>query len=84
MGGLRPVVAIYSSFLTRAIDQVLLTGGLARSERLVRDVEAGVRALGCGLTAYPGENEMFALVKGVLRVLNGKEDARTYDPEANR
>lgn len=28
MGGLRPVVAIYSSFLTRAIDQVLLDVGL--------------------------------------------------------
>ncbi len=28
MGGLRPVVAIYSSFLTRAIDQILLDVGL--------------------------------------------------------
>jgi len=28
MGGLRPVVAIYSSFLTRAIDQVMLDVGL--------------------------------------------------------
>ncbi len=31
MGGLRPVVAIYSSFLTRAIDQVLLDVGPAQT-----------------------------------------------------
>ena len=30
MGGLRPVVAIYSTFLTRAFDQVLLDVGLHR------------------------------------------------------
>jgi len=40
-----------------------------------------VAGLGCGVTVYPGENEMFALVKGALRVLNRKEEARDYNPE---
>ena len=37
--------------------------------------------MGCGVTVYPGENEMVALVKGALRVLYGKEEAREYQPE---
>jgi len=41
-----------------------------------------VAAAGCGVTVYPGENEMLALVKGALRVLNGKEPAREYRPES--
>ena len=61
--------------------RVLLTGGLARSGMLVRDITAGVRALGCGVTAYPGENEMYALVKGALRVFNGREVPGVYDPD---
>jgi butyrate kinase len=76
----KSITGLLPAFDGESIDQVLLTGGLARSQRLVRDVEAGVRALGCGLTAYPGENEMNALVKGALRVLNGKEEPREYNP----
>jgi butyrate kinase len=74
------ITALLPAFDGRKVDRVLLTGGLARSERLVADIERGVAALGCGVTAYPGENEMYALVKGALRVLNGKERARDYDP----
>ncbi len=77
----KSITGLLPAFNGEAIDQVLLTGGLARSERLVRDVTAGVRGLGCGLTSYPGENEMFALVKGALRVLDGKEEPRQYNPK---
>ncbi len=79
----KSITGLLPAFDGDPIDQVLLTGGLARSERLVRDVTAGVRALGCGLTAYPGENEMFALVKGALRVLDGKEEPGIYNPKKN-
>jgi butyrate kinase len=34
----------------------------------------------CGVTIYPGENEMVALAKGALRVLYGKEPGREYAP----
>jgi butyrate kinase len=74
------IAGLLPAFDGEGVDRILLTGGLARSERLVRDIEQGVQALGCGVTAYPGENEMYALVKGALRVLDGKEEARIYDP----
>ena len=75
------ITALLPAFGGEGVDRVLLTGGLARSERLVRDIETGVQALGCGVTAYPGENEMYALAKGALRVLDGKEQPREYCPE---
>ena len=53
---------------------------MARSAALVARIEGFVAALGCGVTVYPGENEMAALAKGALRVLNGKEKARSYRP----
>ena len=74
------ITALLPAFDGEGVDRVLLTGGLARSERLVADITEGVKALGCGVTAYPGENEMYALAKGALRVLNGREEARQYDP----
>jgi butyrate kinase len=48
---------------------------------LVERLQRYLRGLGCGITVYPGENEMAALVKGALRVLYGKEAARDYPPE---
>ncbi|MFH1843371.1 MAG: butyrate kinase [bacterium] len=75
------IAALVPAFDGEPVDRILLTGGLARSELLVAGIAKGVDALGCGVTAYPGENEMVALVKGALRVLNGKETARRYDPE---
>jgi butyrate kinase len=57
---------------------------MARSQRLVEEISGLLGGLGCGVTVYPGENEMFALVKGALRVLNGKEEPRDYQPEARR
>ncbi len=73
------ITALVPAFDGEPVDRVLLTGGLARSGMLVRDITAGVRALGCGVTVYPGENEMRALMKGALRVLMGREEARDYE-----
>ncbi|HPF69271.1 MAG TPA: butyrate kinase [Candidatus Krumholzibacteria bacterium] len=75
------ITALLPAFDGERVDQVLLTGGLARSERFVAEITRSVAALGCGVTAYPGENEMHALVKGALRVLAGKEAARDYAPD---
>jgi len=75
------ITSLLPAFDGEPVDRILLTGGLARSKMVVTDITAGVKALGCGVTAYPGENEMRALVKGALRVLDGKEDVRDYDPQ---
>ena len=76
----KAITGLLPAFDGAAVDRVLLTGGMARSERLVADLERAVAALGCGVTAYPGENEMQALVRGALRVLRGREKAKQYEP----
>ena len=75
------ITALIPAFDGEPVDRILLTGGMARSRALVDAITGLVAAVGCGVTVYPGENEMFALVKGALRVLNHKEAAREYQPE---
>lgn len=62
------------------IDAILLTGGMARSAKLVGELTRLTAALACPVKVYPGENEMAALAKGALRVLSGRESARDYPP----
>ncbi|MDD5563140.1 MAG: butyrate kinase [Thermoanaerobaculaceae bacterium] len=75
------IAALVPAFDGEPVDRILLTGGMARSAALVAAITGFVAAAGCGVTVYAGENEMFALVKGALRVLNRKEEARQYRPE---
>jgi butyrate kinase len=70
--------AIVPAFEGRRIDRVILTGGMARSRALVDRLTRYLAGMPCGITVYPGENEMVALAKGALRVLYGKEAAREY------
>jgi butyrate kinase len=77
----KEVASLLPAFDGEPVDRVLLTGGMARSKRLVAELTRLLAALGCGVTAYPGENEMAALVKGALRVLEGREEAKTYVAE---
>ncbi len=75
------ITALLPAFDGERVDQVLLTGGMARSQILCDGIAKAVSALGCGVSVYPGENEMVALSSGVLRVLRGKENAREYAPK---
>jgi butyrate kinase len=75
------ITALLPAFSGEKVDQVLLTGGMARSKQLVERITQATSAMGCGLTAYPGENEMMALAKGALRVLNNQEPALKYSEE---
>ena len=66
-----------AAVLEGKVDAVLLTGGMAHSERMV--------ALLCSkldwiapIQVYPGEDELQALAEGVFRVLNGEENAKIY------
>ncbi len=58
--------------------RVIITGGLAKSSRLVGWIEERVCFI-APLAVVPGEGEMIALVQGALRVLRGQEEARNYD-----
>ncbi|MBK9796187.1 MAG: butyrate kinase [Holophagaceae bacterium] len=76
----KAITALLPAFEGEAIDAILLTGGMARSRRLVGELGRLTSALGCEVQVYPGENEMAALAKGALRVLSGREQAKTYPP----
>jgi butyrate kinase len=77
----KAVSALVPAFDGEAVDAILLTGGLARSQKLVTELRRLTAALGCPVRVYPGENEMAALAKGALRVLSGRETARDYPPQ---
>ncbi len=74
----KAAAALLPAFEGGLLDRIILTGGMARSERLVGELTRYLKAMPCGVTVYPGENEMAALAKGALRVLWGKEAVRDY------
>jgi butyrate kinase len=74
----KAITALLPAFDGQRVDQILLTGGMARCRPTVDYIRRAVAAVGCTVTVYPGENEMAALAKGALRVLSGKETAKTY------
>ncbi len=59
------------------IDGIVLTGGIAYSGYFTDKITQRVQFI-APVTVIPGENEMEALARGVLRVLNGEETAKIY------
>jgi len=66
-----------AAVLKGQVDAVVLTGGLAHSREFVDRLREQVKFI-APVFIYPGENEMVALAEGVLRVLQGRETAKTY------
>ena len=59
------------------VDAIVLTGGIAYSERFVSLIEKRIARL-AKVIIYPGEDEMQALADGAIRVLSGKAEAKKY------
>ncbi|HHU16911.1 MAG: butyrate kinase [Anaerovoracaceae bacterium] len=66
-----------STVLKGDVDAIILTGGLAYDEMLVGWIKERVEFI-AKVMVYPGEQEMIALAQGVLRVVNGQEEAKIY------
>ena len=66
--------------LNGCVDAILLTGGMARSEKLIGELRAAVEWI-APVVIYPGEDELQALAEGALRVLRGEEEARELAAE---
>lgn len=64
--------------LEGVVDAIVLTGGLAHSTRFTGAIKQRVDKL-APVYVFPGEDEMFALMSGVLRVLRGQEMALQYE-----
>ncbi|HTH41566.1 MAG TPA: butyrate kinase [Terracidiphilus sp.] len=62
------------------VDALVLTGGMAHSERLTGRVGASLEWI-APITVYPGEDELQALAEGVFRVLDGEEKAKRFSDE---
>ncbi|GHV36866.1 putative butyrate kinase [Synergistales bacterium] len=59
------------------IDAIILTGGIAHSQRFTGLIENRVAFI-APVVVYAGENEMRSLALGGLRVLRGQEKAKTF------
>ncbi|MGC9100544.1 MAG: butyrate kinase [Caldisericum sp.] len=71
-------IGIMAVVLKGEVDGIILTGGMAKSEKLVNDIKEYVKFIAPVYTV-PGEFEMKALMEGALRVLKGEEEAKTYE-----
>lgn len=59
------------------VDCIIVTGGVAYSKLFIKYLNQYLKGL-CEVKIYPGEDEMLALVEGVMRVINGEEKAKIY------
>lgn len=74
-------IGSFATVLKGEVDAIILTGGIAYSNKIVKKIEERVKFI-APVIAYPGEDEMIALAQGGLRVLNGEEEALDYEKEA--
>ena len=63
--------------LESEVDAIIITGGLAYSQRVTDAIKKRVEKL-APVRIFPGEDEIWALAGGALRVLRGTEEAREY------
>lgn len=66
-----------STVLKGKVDRIILTGGIAYSEKVVEELRKRIGWI-AEITVYPGEDELLALAEGALRVLNGEEEVKEY------
>ena len=66
-----------TTVLKGQIDAIILTGGIAYANEFINMIRDRVSFLSL-VMVYPGEEEMLALCKGALRVLQGEEGSKTY------
>jgi len=70
-------IGAMSTVINGKVDAIVLTGGMAKSKKLVGLITSRVEFI-APVHIFPGEQEMKALALGALRVLNGEEKAQTY------
>ena len=73
-------IGAMATVLEGKVDAVVLTGGVAYSKYLTDYVTERVSFI-APVIIKAGEDEMEALNLGVLRVLNGEEQAKIYENE---
>lgn len=70
-------IGAMSVVLAGNVECIVLTGGIAYSQKIVNSITEKVRFI-APVIVVPGEEELESLAAGALRVLNGKEQAQIY------
>ena len=70
-------ICSYAATFEGKVDRIVLTGGIAHSGYVVREV-GRMTAFLAPIEVVAGEFEMVALALGALRVLRGQEEAKEY------
>ncbi|MDR0719041.1 MAG: butyrate kinase [Treponema sp.] len=70
-------IGAMAAVLEGLVDAIILTGGLAHSTRFTGAIKQRVDKF-APVHVFPGEDELLALMAGVLRVLRGEEPAAVY------
>jgi butyrate kinase len=71
-------IGAMSAALRGSVDGIILTGGMAHSEMLLKEIKKYIGHLGV-VFERPGELEMKALAEGVFRVVDGRESPKEYE-----
>jgi butyrate kinase len=66
------------------VDGIVVTGGVARSDRFVDELGERLAWIDAPRFVYPGGNEMIAMARGALGVLDGEHEARSMAPYLRR
>jgi butyrate kinase len=72
-------VGAYAVVLKGDIDAIIITGGIAHSQKFINGLKQWIGFLCKKCYVYPGEGEMEALALGVLRVLKNEEEPKIYE-----
>jgi len=70
-------IGAMATVLKGEVEVIILTGGMSYNEILVNEIKNRVGWI-APIIVYPGEEEMRALAEATIRVINGKEKAKTY------
>lgn len=70
-------IGAMATVLCGEINAILLTGGLTKSERLIKDLSERINFLG-KILIFPGENEIEAMAEAGFRALKGIEEVKEY------
>jgi len=71
-------IGAYAAALKGNVDAILVTGGIAYNKGLMENLKGYIDWI-APFYVYPGEDEMEALVMGVLRVTRGEEEEKEYN-----
>jgi len=72
------IASLVPKFLGDEIDRIIITGGMAKAERLVCRLQELLARVGVKTKVMPGEDEREALRDGARRVLLKHEEALSY------